>query len=120
MRFKEIFKELRKEKGISAEKLAKKLCFTKNIVYAWEKGRAEPNYETLVKLADFFDVSIDFLVGRLDDFDNVTIKTLEIVPGLSVQQKELLEYFDKLGPFEQEAILIQVKALAEKSAVKTK
>ena len=35
-------------------------------IYTYEKGRSEPNIDGLIALADFFDVSIDYLVGRTD------------------------------------------------------
>lgn len=105
-------KELRIENGYTQKELALKINTSNKNVWAWENGIATPDIDTLIMLAQVFDVSIDFLVGRSDDFDNVTIKTPVSVPGLSEQEKELLEYFDRLGPFERDSILVQVKALA--------
>ena len=56
--------ELRKEKGISQAKLAKDLQVSYAVVCYWETDRSEPTAPNLVKLADYFDVSIDFLLGR--------------------------------------------------------
>ncbi len=109
--------ELRKEKGIKQRDLAKELGFSNNMVCEWEKGRSNPNIETLIKLADYFAVSIDYLVGRADELNNVNVITNGA--ALSKDEKTLLDCFDKLGPFERDAILIQIKALARKSESQT-
>ena len=57
-------KKLRKEKGISQLKLAMDLNMTQNTISRYETGEREPGINELIKLADYFDVSIDYLVGR--------------------------------------------------------
>ena len=109
MNFSEIIKDLRKSNGFSAKDLAEKINFSNSIVYDWEKGRAQPNIETLQKLADVFECSIDYLVGREDDLGNVNVHGAELPPA----EQEILSLFRSLGPFEREAILIQMRALSE-------
>lgn len=58
--------ELRKEKGVSQAKLAKDLGVSYSVVCYWETNRSEPTAPNLVKLADYFGVSVDFLLGRVD------------------------------------------------------
>lgn len=58
--------ELRKEKGLSQAKLAKEIGVSFSVVCYWETDRAEPTALNLVKLADFFDISVDYLLGRED------------------------------------------------------
>ena len=58
--------ELRKEKGVSQAKLAKDLGVSFSVVCYWETNRSEPTAPNLVKLADYFGVSVDFLLGRVD------------------------------------------------------
>ncbi len=65
-KFKDILKELRMEKGISQDKLSKDLKLSKGIISMWENGLREPGMTSLIILADYFGVSIDFLVGRAD------------------------------------------------------
>ena len=62
--FAERLLELRKEKNISQAKLAKEIGVSFSVVCYWETDRSEPTAPNLVKLADFFNVSIDYLVGR--------------------------------------------------------
>lgn len=64
--FAERLLELRKEKGVSQAKLAKDLSVSYAVVCYWETDRSEPTAPNLVKLADYFNVSIDYLLGRSD------------------------------------------------------
>ena len=58
---------LRKEKGLSQQQLATELNLgNQTNISRWESGKFEPDIASLIKLADFFDVSIDYLVGRKD------------------------------------------------------
>ena len=59
-------KELRQERGIGQIELAKKLEVSKGIISLWENGLREPNIYSLIKLAKFFCVTIDYLVGLED------------------------------------------------------
>lgn len=60
-------KELRKEKGISQLKLALDLSANQNTISRYETGEREADYEMLIKLADYFNVSIDYLLERTDN-----------------------------------------------------
>ena len=64
--FAERLLELRKEKGISQATLAKQLDVSFSVVCYWETNRSEPTAPNLVKISDFFDVSVDYLLGRSD------------------------------------------------------
>ena len=60
-------KELRKRRGISQIKLAMDLNMGQNTISRYENEVREADYETLIKFADYFNVSIDYLLGRTDD-----------------------------------------------------
>ena len=60
-------RELRKEKGITQEQLADAVNVKKYTIGDWERNRTEPNITTLVAMADYFEVSTDYLLGRSDD-----------------------------------------------------
>ena len=60
-------KELRKEKGISQLKLAMDLSMNQNTISRYETEERQADYETLIKIADYFNVSIDYLVGRTEN-----------------------------------------------------
>lgn len=60
-------KELRKKKGISQLKLALDLNINQNSISRYESGAREADYATLIRLADYFNVSIDYLLERTDN-----------------------------------------------------
>lgn len=60
-------KELRKQRGISQLKLAMDLSMNQNSISRYESGIREADYATLIKLADYFQVSIDYLLERTDN-----------------------------------------------------
>lgn len=57
---------LRKETKVSQLKVANKLGVAQQCVSRWEKDLSEPTLSNLIGLADFFGVSLDYLVGRKD------------------------------------------------------
>lgn len=57
---------LRKEKGLSQYELADRLGFSRGKLANYEQGTREPDYETLIKIADFFEVSTDYLLRGTD------------------------------------------------------
>lgn len=66
MDFKNRLVKLRKELNLTQEELAKKIGYTRTAISAWEIGRNEPSYDDVIKIADFFNVSIDYLLGKSD------------------------------------------------------
>lgn len=68
-------KEMRKQIGLSQIEVAKKLGVDNSTYNKWELSKAEPNIDTLIKMADFFNVSIDELVGR--ETDTINLKYLD-------------------------------------------
>ncbi|MBQ9369782.1 MAG: helix-turn-helix transcriptional regulator [Clostridia bacterium] len=59
-------KELRKKKKISQLKLALDLEMNQNSISRYENMEREADYKTLIKFADYFGVSLDYLLGRTD------------------------------------------------------
>jgi len=66
-KFAERLKELRERRGLSQYKLAELLGVSPSTVAAWEVGRNEPSYDMLRKIADVFEVSVDYLLGKTDE-----------------------------------------------------
>lgn len=58
--------ELRKSNKLSQQQLANILKTTNSSICDWERGRTEPSLATVVKIADYFDVSCDYLLGRTE------------------------------------------------------
>lgn len=60
-------RELREERGLSQIKLAIDLDLNQNSISRYETGEREMDYVTLIRIADYFNVSLDYLLGRSDD-----------------------------------------------------
>ena len=60
-------KELRKKKGISQLRLATDLNTTQNTISRYETGEREPGIDELIKIADYFNVSVDYLLARTEN-----------------------------------------------------
>lgn len=67
MSMQERLKSLRKEIGLTQAEMAKKVGVTSSAYGFWERGRNEPDLKMIAKLAEIFDVSTDYLLGRTSD-----------------------------------------------------
>ena len=70
MNFTETIKKLRNDRDKNQSEIAEAVGLKTNTYQAYERGVAEPKIETLCKLADFYGVSTDFLLGRAADADS--------------------------------------------------
>ncbi len=77
--------QLRKEKGLKREELASFLGCSLAAVGNYENGNRSPDFDTLVKIADYFDVTTDYLLGRTNaKTTNIELKKICDFTGLSV------------------------------------
>lgn len=111
-------REIREEKGLTQKQLAEMIGVDGHNVGDWERSKCEPSASMLIKLSTALEVSVDYLVGNSDDFGNIIVSSQSTDQNLSLNEKEMLESFKHLSLFEQDSILVQVKALAEKYKVK--
>ncbi|OZT77781.1 helix-turn-helix domain-containing protein [Salinicoccus roseus] len=86
--------KLRKRANLTQYQLAEKLGFSRGQIANYEQGKREPDYETLGKIADFFDIGIDELLGRqsrekdiFDDADALMFSDKEGFENLSEEEK---------------------------------
>lgn len=80
-------KELRTEKGITQADLAKILKISDRAVGYYENGDREPDYTTLLKIAEYFDVSIDYLLGVSDIRNPVVEAYKDLLERKAIQEK---------------------------------
>ena len=92
--------KLRKDKKMTQEEIAKELNMTQSTYQHYENGRAEPSIDTLCKLADYYHVTLDYIVGRKFVLD---------IGYLSDEQKEIVRLIQKLD----DVSLQPVKALLQ-------
>lgn len=96
--FAHTLKTLRKDKKLAQNELAKILYVNRSLICNYEKGKRLPSVDMLVKLSNFFEVSIDFLLGAKDKFCLNNTSYLDI-SGLNKSQikilKDLIKEFNK-------------------------
>ncbi|MED3183417.1 MULTISPECIES: helix-turn-helix domain-containing protein [Bacillus cereus group] len=77
---------LRKERKLRQEDMAKQLGIARTTYAMYEQGNREPDYNTLIKLATFFEVSIDYLLG-----------TTKIRQVTDIQDPDLYQWFKDIS-----------------------
>ena len=115
MRFGELLAKLRKEKGILQKELATYLNVTVATISNYEKGVHSPDYETLVRLADFFDVSTDYLLQRTDYRASINTLNKPLIIGFTAS--DLLNAVMELDQHTTEALIDYYKLLLLRNSV---
>lgn len=94
-------KILRQEKDMNQTQLADEIGVSRSAIAMYESGKREPDNETLIKLAKYFNTSVDYLLGNSDvkektpseegvNFDNFTYALFDETKDLTDADKEML------------------------------
>ncbi len=94
-------KALRNERKISQQQLAEIIMVSQQSVNKYENHDVEPDICTLVKIADFFNVSLDYLVGRTDMKE---MAEKEKMSDLSDDEVSLIKLYRKLNNIQKDCI----------------
>lgn len=94
--FSEALKSLRENNGYTQEQLAKSLHVTKATISHYELGASNPSIDMLIQIADIFDVSLDYLMGRTKTKTSFNFWQNSFVKG--VNNKEILERISAMDP----------------------
>jgi len=93
MEFSERLKKLRKDAGLTQVDVASKLGISQQAYASWERGVKKPTQDNLVKIAQVLNVSVDYLVGNLEEksdaLDNIELLFRMNSKGLSNEEKEI-------------------------------
>ena len=91
-------KQLRESKGLNMKEAARLLSMPYTTYVNYEKGQREPTSEVLVLLADFYETTVDYLVGRTDTFTQVPRPTVikTPTPELTTDESDLLRKYRRL------------------------
>ncbi|MCM1545491.1 MAG: helix-turn-helix domain-containing protein [Clostridiales bacterium] len=95
-----ILKNLRKESGLTQTELSEKLNIGQASIACYENGLREPQIASLIAYADFFECTIDYLVGRTDDIGNLFVgaeKSIRNEGTLSREEERLINGYRKLS-----------------------
>lgn len=90
-------RELREAKGIQQKTLAIDLCVSQPTVSDWESGRKTPSARSTQKIADYFGVSIDYLLGREDIKKELPAQSEELSIDELLDKMTVDELFDVLN-----------------------
>lgn len=104
-------KILRKESSISQQKLADAIGMSQQSINQYENHDTEPDILTLSKLADYFNTSIDFIVGHTDikdPFDNTAAF------HLNMDEADLVTQYRTLSPKERGCVKQVIETLLDK------
>lgn len=101
MKTQEILTRLRKENNLSQQHLAEGLGVGQATICQWESGASMPSYDMIIKLAQFYNVSADFLLGLSDEYG----KSLTIYKNVSDSESALLNMYGLLSGRQKEIIM---------------
>lgn len=97
MKYGERLKQLRNNKGLSQKELTDRLNLNRSTYARYETSSTQPDFQTLIKLAKFYNVSIDFLLGNSDDPNETKDDDLEdFIKNVRVWYKDEPDAEEKL------------------------
>lgn len=108
---KDKLKALRLNADLTQSELAKEVELPQSCISLWEKGSREPNLIGIKKLAEFFNVTTDYLLDLTNEQKNETEKVKSI--GLTEEEKKLLEMYQQLSPDRKKDIFTLMKTFAQ-------
>lgn len=118
--FYQILRSLREKDGLSQTRFAQEIGFSQAAISAWENNTREPGIEALMKIAKFFNISVDYLVGNNSkDFYKAKPKN-ETPVELTPDGKELIHIFNSLDADYQAQILEYARYFASRSTAQKK
>ena len=115
----QILKKLRIESGLTQKELSQKLSISQSTIIEYEKGKREVSTQNLIKYADFFNVSADYLLGRASEPHNAINPSISSVVSLSPPSNEefLLNGFRNLSkPTRKMFLNVFINALKSENA----
>lgn len=95
-------KKLRQNAGLSQQQLANIIMVSQQSINKYENHNVEPDTGTLIKIADFFDVSLDYLIGRTDIKEMVSKPHMS---DLSEYEARLVKQFRCLNEKQQACVM---------------
>lgn len=118
MNFAERLRELRNENQCTQKTLANYLGLTPNSVCEWENKRSEPSLGSLYKMATYFGVSTDYLLGLEDDFGAHTATLMS--DEHTKEERKFIEDLRKLTPGMRDILRTTLNAMLDDSKTEDK
>lgn len=105
-------KLLRKAKGLLQRDIAEVINCSQAVYSRYENGEREPSNETLKTLADFYGVSVDYILGRDDPPPPPPADAVELQEKEAAMRKEILDLMQQMNDEQYEMALNILKAVA--------
>ena len=116
--FDERLKSLRKKCGYTQVSLAETLGVSKGTVAMWETGKRTPDFETLIRLSDLFDVRTDYILGKSNDSSSAKLSDDDIEQlgrwELESFYTDLMKLYLSLDSFGQKDVENLIKSEAQR------
>lgn len=116
--FDERLKSLRKKCGYTQVSLAETLGVSKGTVAMWETGKRTPDFETLIRLSDLFDVRTDYILGKSNDSSSAKLSDDDIEQlgrwELESVYTDLMKLYLSLDSFGQKDVESLIKSEAQR------
>ncbi len=100
--FSERFKQLRTERRLTQDRLAELFFLNKSSISRYESGKQIPEPQTLQKFADFFDVSLDYLMGKSD-----RDTPCNVIPKALESDTQLIDFWNQMKERESLQLLFK-------------
>lgn len=97
MKFGKILKSLLDENNLSQSTFADAIGYTQRAVSKWVNEQSEPSEMAIIRTADFFQLSTDYLLGRTDEYGIGAMPENNAI-RLSIREQEVLDLFNKMSP----------------------
>ena len=116
--FDERLKSLRKKSGYTQVSLAETLGVSKGTVAMWETGKRTPDFDTLIRLSDLFDVRTDYILGKSNDSSSAKLSDDDIEQlgrwELESVYTDLMKLYLSLDSFGQKDVENLIKSEAQR------
>lgn len=92
------FRELRKTHDLTQERIAIDLSVSKSTIAMWETSKRIPSYEKLEEIADYFNVDMNFLLGKqaVNTFDSFTLQEIELLNKYRLADEQTKEMINRI------------------------
>lgn len=115
MSISENLKNIRLEHNLTQKQLSERINIAQATIACYENGQREPHISSLIAYANYFECTIDYLVGRSDEFGNIQIGTENNVICVTTEERELINKYRNLNKTNKYIMKGYIDGLNDKS-----
>lgn len=120
-------RELRKQRGMTMRELGRVFNVAEGTISQYETGKRQPNNEMLLRLGEFFEVSVDYLLGKshepwpsklFDGVGSLDLPNFSFAPEFDANTKKLLSLSSEMTDEEKRQLLLAARLIIEQRSEK--